>query len=84
MMEATEMFRFGQILINELEKGINNLRDPHEEELHDILNRSYRVKTKMQILYSKCESIELLNQMNQLDSIIKKVEQLHNKHVTEM
>ena len=83
-MESTEKLRFGRILLDELEKAVSEL-DPNSELLPEIIKKSNIIKLKMLIAYRNMDkSPEMLEQINQLESIIKKVEQMHNKHVTEM
>lgn len=80
-MKVSDRLLIGKILVDELERLAAEF-DPYDDELPEIIKRAMMTKQKMKIFYKKWgEPPELLKQIEQIDSVIKKLEQLHNKHV---
>ncbi len=83
-MNISDRLLAGKILINQFEMLSAEFM-PNDDELPKIIKRADSVKLKMLICYEKWgRPPELLEQIKQIDSVIKKLEQLHNKYVTGM
>ncbi len=83
-MDISNRFEVGRILINELEQAVDNL-SPYDEKLVEINKRANSIKRNMIIFYERWDRPpELFEQIEIMNSVIKKLEQLHNKHVTGM
>jgi hypothetical protein len=82
-MGIEERLLVGKILLAQLEKEVA-LLSPQNGDLAKIIKKAQSTKAQMYLFYLKQDekSFELLEQIRQMDSIIKKVEELHNKHVT--
>lgn len=79
----------GDILLTEFEKAVANdkevLNGQSEIKLAEVIKRGYGVKKKMQLFYlAHGEPPELDEQIKRIEKIIKRLEELHNKHVTGM
>ena len=78
-METSDRFLLGKILIRTLEDEVKKL-DPNDEHIPEIINRAHITRLKMKMFYKKWdEPQEVAEQLDQMESIIKKLEQMHNK-----
>lgn len=78
-METTERLLFGKILIAEFGRLSENL-DPAEIDVGEIVRRANVTRFKMKTCYEKWDRpAELKEQIDEMDSIIKKLEQMQNK-----
>jgi prephenate dehydratase len=73
-----EKLEMSRLLIGELDKLIEGL-NPHDDEFDEIYSRALHLKMKMKLFYAQFESPELLEQLTLMDSIIKKIEEIHNR-----
>lgn len=81
-MEIPERLKMSRVLLGELEKNIVDLA-PYDDEFDEIYSKAMHIKMKMKIFYArKGEPPELLEQLNLIDSIIKKIEDIQNKRGT--
>lgn len=78
-MEKSDRFIIGKILIEVLEKHVNRL-DPYDDDLAEIVQRAYKTHLKMHRTYENWgRPVEMLEQLDKMDSIIKKLHQMQNK-----
>jgi hypothetical protein len=83
-MEVSEKFLLGKILMRSLEEEVNKL-DPADDHIPEIIYRAHKTRLKLKMFYKKWdEPQEVADQLNHLESIIKKLEQMQNKHVTDV
>jgi hypothetical protein len=80
-MSIAEKLLISKVLIDELEFLILDFR-PNSNNLPQIIKRAYSVKLNMQKFYIKNNQPEqLLEQLERMDSVIKKLESMQEKHV---
>lgn len=78
-MEITERLQLSKVLLGELEKMVLDL-NPYDDEVNEIYTRALHAKMKMKAFYIQYgQKSELLEQINLMDSVIKKIEEIKNK-----
>lgn len=83
-MHLSERLLIGHILIAEFEKLANNI-DPHDDEMNEVINRANYSLMKMKMFHKKMgEPPEMVQQIEYMATVIKKLEQKQNKHVTDV
>jgi hypothetical protein len=83
-MKIEDRLTVGKILIAEFGRLAGQL-DPYDEQLPDIIKRALMTQLKMKAFYDKWDKPpQMLEQLDQMDLIIKRLEQIQNKHVTDM
>lgn len=84
-MDISDRFEVGRILVDELERAVDNLSPFDEKLIKEIKIRANSVKRNMIIFYQRWDRPpELFEQIELMNSVIKKLEQMQNKHVTGM
>jgi hypothetical protein len=81
-MELTERLQLSRVLLGELDKMIVSL-EPYDDELDEIYSRALHLKMKMKMVGMQYEQAsEILEQIDFVDKVIKKLEVLKNKRGT--
>lgn len=79
-MGIEERLLIGDILLREFKKEVQILRP--NEDLPKFIRKANAVKVQMYLCYRKWGKPPLLlHQIQEMDMIIKSIEELHNKHV---
>jgi hypothetical protein len=78
-MELTERLQLSRVLLGELEKMIVSL-DPYDDELDEIYSKALHLKMKLKMVFMQHQYVsEILEQIDFIDSVIKKIEKLKDK-----
>jgi hypothetical protein len=77
-MDIEEKLLMSKILLGELDKMIMGLK-PYDDEFDEIYSRALHLKMKMKMFYAQYEPPEMLEQLSLMDSIVKRIEDIHNK-----
>jgi hypothetical protein len=83
-MGIEERLLIGEVLLRELKKEAKKLHPilRPSEDLEKIIRKANAIKMQMYMCYRTWNKPpELLRQIQEMDSIIKSIEELHNKHV---
>lgn len=87
-MGIAERLIVGIALINELEKAVSQLEqhkklsENAKKELPEILRRAVAANLKMKTAYLQWDKpYELLEQIEKMEGVIKRLEYIYNKHV---
>lgn len=79
-----DRFFMAQLLLDELERLADQL-DPSKGDLPYILERAYNTQSKMKAFYEKWdEPPVMLEQINQINAVIKRLELLHTNYVNSL
>lgn len=80
MVDLTEKMLVGKVLINLLDEQTVNLEDPYDDELPVFINRAMIVRLKMKQWHNTHgQPPEMIEQIDQMDKIIKRLMELQNK-----
>ena len=79
-MALEDKILFGQVLITVLDEQTQKLDDPWADDLPEFIKRAYVVKFRMLNFYnSHDQPPAILEQIEQMDGIIKRLMDLQNK-----
>lgn len=81
-MEIEEKLDLSYSLLRQLDFEVNRL-DPSDENLEEILTRATHARLKMKSAFDDCQLPQLLEQIKFLESVIFKLQTMHNKQVEE-
>lgn len=80
-MGIEERLLLGDVLLRELHALTTNLTR-FSDDVPKIINKAISVRRQMYLCYRIWgEPPKLLEQLKEMDEIIKRIEELHNKHV---
>lgn len=77
-MEITERLLISKVLISKMSEILDQI-DPYDDELPAIFAKTLHLKMKMKMFYAKHDEPELLEQLNLVETLIKKIEDIQNK-----
>lgn len=83
-MDISSKLAVGSALISELDRLTDKL-NPYDDKLPEIIKRAVLTKLRMKKCYDLWDQPPaLLEQLERIDSVIKKLELIQNKCVTDM
>lgn len=78
-MDLTEKLTMGKVLMDILDVQTNELNDPFDDKLPEIISRAIRTQLQMEKFYLKQDKPpEMVEQLEKMSEIIKRLTELQN------